>query len=158
MKKTAVAFLMLVIIIAFLIIGLSVLSTHLSPNPENIVLTSWIRGCAESETGTATRSLMDGAERPPVMEIQGDRVVYSRAIHHLCCRKVVIEKEITNSTITLYETWSGPGCRCICFSKIEATLSPVPQGSCFVNVYERGMEPGGVYPMEIKLIISWENG
>lgn len=50
--------------------------------------------------------------------------------------------------------WSGIGCKCRCFSKIEAKLQNIPSGNYVVNVYEKVTEPGGEEPMEQKLIIS----
>jgi hypothetical protein len=52
--------------------------------------------------------------------------------------------------------WSGEGCICVCFSKIEARLQNVPLGGYIVNVYETGTEPGSKEPMEQTLIISQE--
>jgi len=123
---------------------------------ENITLSSSVKGCAETEKGTTTKSVGVGTEKEPTIEVNGNKVVYSRALNHLCCRKAEIEKEIEDFTINIYEVWSGVGCKCICFSEIEAKLKNIPSGTYKVNVYEKGTQPDGDEPMEQTLIISEE--
>ena len=121
---------------------------------ENITLLSSVKGCAETEKGTTTKSVGVETEKEPTIEVNGNNVVYSRALNHLCCRKAEIEKEIGDFTINIYEVWSGVGCKCICFSEIEAKLKNIPSGTYKVNVYEKGTQPDGDEPMEQTLIIS----
>lgn len=102
------------------------------------------------------KRFVENVEREPKIEVNGDEIIYLRAISHLCCRKAEIQKEAGNSVINIYEMWSGEGCRCMCFSKIEARLQNVPSGSYTVNVYEKGTKPGSKEPMEQTLIISQE--
>jgi hypothetical protein len=126
---------------------------------ENIIFSYSIRGCAETDKGMATKGVGNGTEKEPKIEVSENNVTYSRAINHLCCRKVEIQKEIIGSTINIFEVWSGIGCKCICFSEIEATISNFTSGTyCAytVNVYETGTEPGSDKPMEETLIISKE--
>ena len=123
---------------------------------ENITLSSSVKGCAETEKGTTTKSIDKETEKEPTIEVDGNRVVYSRALNHLCCRKAEIEKEIGDFTINIYEVWSGAGCKCICFSEIEAKLKNIPSGTYKVNVYEKGTQTGSDEPMEQTLIISEE--
>ena len=124
---------------------------------EGIVLLSLVEGCAETEEGMATKSVGEEDEQEPKIEVTGNKIKYSRAINHLCCRKAEISKEASNSIINIYEYWTGIGCKCMCFSEIETTLSNVPVGNYTVNVYEKGIKPGGNNePMEQKLIISQE--
>jgi hypothetical protein len=125
--------------------------TQQQTQSQNFILFPSVKGCAETESGMSTKALGQ-TEREPKIEVDGNEILYSRAINHLCCRKVEIEKEIENS-INIYEVWSGIGCKCICFSEIEARIKNVPPGNYTVNVYEKGTEPGGE-PMEQKLIIS----
>lgn len=127
---------------------------------QNTVLFSAIKGCAQTEksvaTGMGERALVDetGEEKAPKIEVNGNEIKYSRAINNQCCRTVEIQKEISSSAITIYEYWSGIGCRCICFSEIEAVLKNVPAGTYAVNVYEKGIKPGETELMEPKLIIT----
>jgi hypothetical protein len=125
-----------------------------TPNMQNIILSPLIKGCAETDKGMTTKSIGDGTEQEPKIEVDGNRIKYSRAVNHLCCRKAEIEKGISGSTINIFEDWSGIGCKCMCFSEIEATLSNVPSGSYVVNVYEKGTKPGSDEQMEQKLIIT----
>jgi hypothetical protein len=123
---------------------------------ENITLLSSVKGCAETEKGTTTKSFGKETEKEPIIKVNGNNVVYSRALNHLCCRKAEIEKEIGDFTINIYEVWSGVGCKCMCFSEIEAKLKNIPSGTYKVNVYEKGTKPGSDDPMEQTLIISDE--
>lgn len=123
-------------------------------NLQNITLSLLVKGCAETDKGMATKAFGEGIEQKPKIEVNGNEVLYSRAINHLCCRKAEIEKEIQNSVINIYEVWSGIGCKCMCFSEIGAKLSNVPSGTYAVNIYEKGTKPGSEEPMEQKLIIS----
>ena len=126
-------------------------------NLQNIILLPLVKGCAETDKGMTTKSFGERAEQEPKIEIVGNQIIYSRALNHLCCRKAEIEKETEYSIINIYEVWSGVGCKCMCFSEIEAKLENVPPGRYTVNVYEKGVKPGGGNkPMEEKLIISKE--
>jgi hypothetical protein len=122
--------------------------------PTSVALSSLVKGCAETDKGMETRGA-DETERAPSITISGNQINYSRAINHQCCRKAVIEKEISGSAINIFEVWSGEGCRCICFSEIEATLENIPAGHYAVNVYEKGTKPDGT-SMEQATIISKE--
>jgi len=114
-----------------------------------------VKGCAETESSTATKS--SGTEKEPKIEMVGNKIIYSRAINNQCCRQAVMEKETKDNTINIYEVWSGVGCKCICFSEIEATIDNIPEGHYAVNVYEKGIKPGdNNEPMEQKLIIAKE--
>jgi hypothetical protein len=119
---------------------------------DNVEFSCSVRGCAETENGLATRGA-DEAERGPSIMISGNQVTYSRAINHLCCRKAVIQKDISPGRIDIYEVWSGLGCRCMCFSEMEATVKGLPAGRYSVNVYEQGTTPEG-NPMERSVVVS----
>jgi len=123
-----------------------------SPNLENVSFSSIIRGCAQRERGMAPRGNLT-EEKEPSITIEENEVEYSRALNHLCCRMVIVDRKIEGWTINIYENWSGTGCRCICFSEISATVENLPKGTYTVNVYERGTNPDGIQ-MEEKLIIS----
>lgn len=114
-----------------------------------------VKGCAETDKGVATKSY--GTEKEPKIEIVENKIIYSRAINNQCCRKAVIEKETKDNIINIYEVWSGVGCKCICFSEIEATIDNIPKGHYVVNVYEKGIKPGdNNEPMDQKLIATKE--
>lgn len=118
-----------------------------------VVLLPLVKGCAETDKGMAVRSMAEGTEQAPKIEVNGNEVVYSRAISHQCCRKVEITKETGKAAINVYETWSGAGCRCMCFSEIKAKLENVPAGAYTINVYANGTGGDGA-PAEQSLIIS----
>jgi hypothetical protein len=115
-----------------------------------------VKGCAETDQGMQARAPGDENEQEPAIEVIGNTVRYTRAITHQCCRKVEFEQEIQGANISLFEVWSGEGCRCECFSEIQADLEFVPSGDYLVHVYEKGTQPGSSEPMEQKLLISEE--
>lgn len=143
----------------FIVIIIGIIGIYFFQNQKNIIYSNQniafsysVKGCAETDRGMATKSI--NIEKEPNIEVFGNEIRYSRSINHLCCRKVEIYKEIENSVINIYEVWSGVGCRCICFSEIEAKLQNVPVGDYNINVYEKGTKPGSNELMEQKLIIS----
>jgi hypothetical protein len=154
MKKN---YLIISSVLAVIIVGL-IGSYYWSTQPtgsnlQNIILSPIVRGCAETESGTATKSVGEGVEQEPKIEVVENSIKYSRAINHLCCRKAEIQKETVGSTINIFEIWSGPGCKCMCFSEIGATISNIPSGSYIANVYEKGIDIKNE-SMEQKLIIT----
>jgi hypothetical protein len=163
--KTNWKFLLIVIILAVIVGGGALWYAKKPEQPyqpvviqktekNKITLSSSIKGCAESDRGMAT-TYGEEKEQEPKIEVTGNEIDYSRAINHTCCRKVDMQKEITGSSINIFEVWSGSGCYCMCFSNIGAKLTNIPVGHYTVNVYEKGTQPGGNNePMEQKLIIS----
>ena len=160
MSKLIIAIIIIVIIVALgygiyqFLKPTSSFPKSTSTAANEMVLSSLVKGCAETDKGMATNSLSEGTEQEPKIKVSGNQIKYSRAINHACCRKAEIQKEIVSSTINIFEDWSGIGCKCMCFSEIEATLSKVPSGSYVVNVYEKGTKPGSDEQMEQKLIIT----
>ena len=120
-----------------------------------IVLSSSIKGCAETDQGLATRGLNEDKLKDPVIEVIEGKLSYFRAINHTCCRKVEVQKNIEGSVINIFEVWSGPSCRCVCFSEISAILANIPTGGYTINVFETGTQSDGTQ-MEAKLIITSE--
>jgi hypothetical protein len=114
-----------------------------------------VKGCAESLEGMATRGL-SAEDRGPGLVISGNQVKYYRAINHLCCRKVVVGSELSGPQIDIYEEWGGEGCRCNCFSEIEATVDNLAPGRYVVSVYEMGTKPSEGGAMDKTLILTKE--
>ena len=135
--------------------GCSAQATPLPSTPEPL-LSPTVKGCAETDQGMVSRAAGGENEQEPAIEVIGDTLRYMRALQHQCCRKVEFEHEIPGAEITLYEVWSGEGCRCECFSEIQADLEFIPAGNYLVRVYEKGTLPGSSEPMEQKLLISIE--
>lgn len=157
--STPIAITIIIVLAVILIGGVFVYRYYVVPGGETnqkIVLLPLIKGCAETDKGMATKSFGEEIERSPSIEVTGNEIKYSRAINHLCCRKADIQKEINNSVINIFEVWDGVGCKCMCFSEIEATLTNIPSGDYTVNVYETGIKPGDGEPMEQELIITQE--
>jgi hypothetical protein len=122
------------------------------PPAQDILLVPAVEGCAETEQGQASKSGGGEEEQDAAIQVNGSTISYTRALRHQCCRKVELEKLITGSTITLYETWSGQGCKCMCFSTVNASLEKVPAGNYTVVVIERGTQAGSSEPMEEKTL------
>ncbi len=55
----------------------------------------------------ATKSIGEGTEQEPKIEVSENEILHSRTLNHLCCRKAEIEKEIENSTIKIYEKFGA---------------------------------------------------
>lgn len=122
-------------------------STPTGPTPTSrpqFVLVPEIRGCAETDQGQTVRGPGDWEEQSPKVEVIDGMIRYSRALKHLCCRKVEFKQTVEDTTITLTEIWAGEGCRCICFSELSATVEAVPSGTYTVRVVTQGIpdEPG----------------
>jgi hypothetical protein len=158
-KRTKIQFL---IVFAILVVG-GYATNHLItgeayeiPGMDKVRMTDNIVGCAETNQGMTTRAPGDeGAVQDPAIEVNGNSVTYSRAINHMCCRKVTFNTEPAGYTLNMYEYWIGEGCRCMCFSEVGFTLEDMPSGTYTINVFEKGEEPGGAYAfMEEKLLIS----
>lgn len=127
----------------------------ISLESEDIVFSSLINGCAESIEQRETLTKGNEIEQEPKIEINKNSVIYSRAINHICCRKVEVEKEVRGSVLNIYEVWGGDTCKCMCFTEIGARFDNVPLGIYSVNVYEKGKIPSQTEEsIELKLIIS----
>jgi hypothetical protein len=143
------------ILLLVLLVGCSAKTTP-SPSTPEPRLSPLVKGCAETDQGMASRAAGGESEQEPAIEVIGNTLRYTRALQHQCCRKVEFEHEIQGDEITLYEVWSGEGCRCMCFSEIQVDLEFIPSGNYLVRVYEKGTQPGSSEPMEQKLLISVE--
>ena len=143
------------VLLLALLAGCSAHATPLPSTPEPRLSPS-VKGCAETDQGMASRVPGDKNEQEPFIEVIGNTLRYTRALQHQCCRKVEFEQEIQGANITLYEVWSGVGCRCECFSELQVDLEFVPAGNYLVRVYEKGTQPGSSESMEQKLLISVE--
>ncbi len=119
-------------------------------------MVSAVRGCAQTDRSVTTKGGTDGEEKEPAVEVVGPTIRYSRSIPHQCCRFVTFNFTFTGYNISIYEVWSGDGCKCMCFSDIAASLESVPAGNYLVRVYESGTLPGSGGPMEEKMLISKE--
>lgn len=111
-----------------------------------------VTGCAETNKGMA--SATRGAQQTiaPKIELTRSGIRYSRAGTHQCCRKVEVRRQVQIDKITLTEYWTGEGCRCLCYSQIEATLTNVVAGEYTVTVFSAGIQPGthkAIEPVEI---------
>jgi hypothetical protein len=141
-----------------LLVLLAGCSAQVTPSPSTPEprLSPTVKGCAETDQGMASRIPGGESEKDPSIEVIGNMLRYTRALQHQCCRKVEFEQEIQGANITLYEVWSGVGCRCECFSELQVDLEFIPAGNYLVRVYEKGTQPGSSEPMEEKLLISVE--
>ena len=98
-----------------------------------------IHGCAETEKGMATRSLTPPTELKITPNANG--FFFRHALDHQCCRKAELTYTREGNTLTIIETWSGAGCRCRCFSELEAQVSGLERGGLHIRILERGIAP-----------------
>lgn len=112
-----------------------------------------ITGCAETEEGMTMRDIMPDNVSPALTPINGD-IKYYRATSHLCCRKATVNYDQNKSVINIYEDWTGVGCRCICYSEINATISGLPAGTYIITVFETGIQPDSNESMIPRILIS----
>lgn len=117
-------------------------------------LIAHVKGCAETDRGMPTRSAAPEPIKPPTLEVSGSTIRYSHALTHLCCRQAEFALEIEGAIITLYEVWRGPGCRCMCYSELDACIDHIPSGTYTVHVIERGTEPNSEQPMPVKVLMT----
>ncbi len=90
----------------------------------------------------------------PAIGVVGRGIRYSRADTHLCCRMVVVRRQIQKRRIALTEFWTGDGCRCMCFSQIEANLTNLASGEYEITVYSAGVEPITGRQLEPKVLLT----
>ena len=101
-----------------------------------------VHGCAETEKGMATRGLTFNPDELNI-RAEGDSIKIRHALNHQCCRKAELSHAIIENYIMIYETWSGAGCRCMCFSELDAALTGLPAGEYTVQIVERGISSLG---------------
>ncbi|HLE06045.1 MAG TPA: hypothetical protein VI790_01730 [Candidatus Nanoarchaeia archaeon] len=117
-------------IIAIILIALIMII----PQAKNELSFSYtIIGCAETETGMTTRSLKEDINASII--ITNNTIEYYRGLNHQCCKKAEISYTITDQIINIYETWSGNGCRCMCYSKLKASIKGL-KGEYTIKIYE----------------------
>lgn len=140
--------LVVAIFVILLIIG------PLIPAPPRAVLNYTITGCAETIDGKSTRDINEAQETSgPRVFINKNVISYHRSLDHLCCRKVIVEQSLDNEVLNIFEVWSGPGCKCICNSEINASII-VPEGTYVINVYETGTQPESSEKMTPRLLLT----
>ena len=113
-----------------------------------------VDGCAATKTGMVLQARSPWTTTDPKIEVVGGGIRYSRAGQHQCCRKVEILKQVQKGKIVLTEYWTGEGCRCVCFSQIEATLTKLVSGDYEVTVYSGGIETTTHTNIEPKTLLS----
>ncbi len=113
-----------------------------------------VTGCAETERGMPSRTRAPQQIVGAMIEVVGRGIRYYRAGTHQCCRMVVVRRQVQKGRIVLTEFWTGDGCRCMCSSRIEATLTNLASGEYEVAVYSGGIEPITHKEIEPKVILS----
>lgn len=122
-----------------------------------------IQGCAQKENSTTpevsdsanSRSPGFGEEKPPLVEMNGTTLVYSRALNHNCCMGLSLSSEVNGNEIKFYETWTGKTCRCVCFSEVGGRLENLPVGTYAIRIIQKG-SPEGLEPAGDILLYSGE--
>lgn len=167
-QKTFGAFAILLIAFAFSLLLAGCIQPPASGDLfKNAVFSQSIKGCAETDKGTAAKAVGDFQARAPSITVQGNSIVYDRAISHLCCRKAEITKEFYSPNlgndalpsaskefgINIFEAWSGLGCKCMCYSELGAKIENLAAGKYYVRVVEQGTNPDGS-EMQAQTIIS----
>jgi hypothetical protein len=115
-----------------------------------INFSSQVKGCAAVSADDPTKFPVtrehekSSALPDPVnsfIRSSGDSVVYSRFVHHGCCRKVKLNVERNGNIINIVEYWRGKICKCMCSSDISATVHQLPKGEYTVYAIETGTDP-----------------
>lgn len=140
----------IILVVTFAVIITYLISSLAITNQSSVTFTSVVQGCGV--TGNSTKFF--GKERKAKIRVVNDEIVYSRALSHLCCRKVRIKHDIKGNIINIFEIWNGTACRCICFTNITARIENLPKGEYVVNVYKTGVKADGKTLMRKELIIS----
>jgi hypothetical protein len=141
----------LALIIALFVMLLII--TPLIPVNHEVSFNYSVKGCAETISGQSSKGLINQSAQTRIDLIENE-IIYQRYVTHLCCRKAVVEYEINRSIIDIYEIWSGIGCKCMCYSEINASISGLTPGEYLINVYETGIEPGSNESMTPRLLIT----
>ncbi len=113
------------------------------------LISSWqVKGCAEKATKADTKFPAEGEynDYPDLtgnneIKQEGDSIVYSRFVHHGCCRKAVVSTQQQANVITITEYWTGQICKCMCNSSIRAVIRKLPKGEYRVYAIETGTDP-----------------
>ena len=113
-----------------------------------------VDGCAATKTGMVSQARSPWITIDPKIEVVGGSIRYIRAGEHQCCRQVEILQQVQKSKIVLTEYWTGEGCRCVCFSQIEATLTNLVSGDYEVTVYSGGIATTTHSNIEPKALLS----
>jgi len=104
-----------------------------------------MEGCLGGNVGEGDGGAKRGGgenERPAEIALSGNFVVYSRSLSHNCCRNATVGHEETvgadgSRRIDFLERWAGEDCRCMCFSKISASVGNLLPGNYTVNAWEK---------------------
>lgn len=117
---------------------------------DTIPLSSWqVKGCAEkAKAGTKFPSEGEYKDDPDLpmpgdndIKADGDSIIYTRAVHHGCCRKAEVSTHQHERIITIVEYWTGQICKCMCNSTIRAVIQKLPKGEYRVYAIETGTDP-----------------
>lgn len=106
-------------------------------SPNSLDFNYTVKGCASQEN--IKRSFYSPIHNKEHIKViaKDNSILYQRSINHLCCKNVSLSYNIKDkTTINIYEIWKGTGCKCLCFSEINATISNLPRGEYHVNLYE----------------------
>ncbi len=108
---------------------------------------SQVRGCAEIAAKGDTKFPASGEfndypdlPAPGDNEIRGDgdSIIYSRFVHHGCCRKAEVSTQQHDKVITIIEYWTGSICKCMCNSTIRTVIQKLSKGEYQVYAIETG--------------------
>ena len=72
---------------------------------------------------------------------QGDSVVYTRNVDHLCCRTVELSAHRSGQSITVTEYWHRQGCKCRGKSTRKLGIKQLPKGQNQPHGIETGTSP-----------------
>jgi hypothetical protein len=105
-----------------------------------IAFSSEVKGCANATKASdyTTKGPTDIQPKVATLSVDGDAIEYSRAIRHLCCISITLEKNIAGTNISLHENWGGSKCKCECSSEVSSRIENLPAGTYNVNVFARG--------------------
>lgn len=107
-----------------------------------------VKGCAQKAAATKSQASGDYSDYPELRGqgtgqflSDGDSIVYSRTVSHLCCREVKLSTQKEQFKITITEYWFRQGCKCQCSSTVRLVINRLPKGEYKVYAIETGTNP-----------------
>ena len=118
---------------------------------DSVLNSNWsVIGCAQTDTKYPAKFSGENLYKqypellnPDIGSIRasGDSIEYIRYVNHGCCRKVKLQTEQIQNSITITEHWFGLVCKCLCSSTVRMVIHKLEKGDYMVYAIETGTNP-----------------